>query len=252
MSEISLNYNSAKSSFVLVHAAWQGPYAWDLVKEHLLQAGFAVEVLQLPGHGTDTTDPRNIHMDTYVKYVSNAVSAAGKKVILVGHSLAGMIISGVAEEIPDMIEKLVFIAAYVPVNGQSAYAISMLDQQSLLGASLLVSEDQTEFNIVKEDVTNIFCQDGSEAVKQLILANYRAEPAAPFSDPVELSNEHFGRVTKYYVETLRDNGIGNKLQKDMIAAAKIDKVFSVDSSHTPALSQPGEIAKILIALAENS
>lgn len=252
MSEKSLNFDNAKSSFVLVHAAWQGPYAWDLVKEHLLQAGFLVEVVQLPGHGTDTTDPKTIHMDTYVKYVSNAVAAAGKKVILVGHSLAGMIISGVAEEIPDMIEKLVFIAAYVPVNGQSAYAISMLDQQSLLGASLLVSEDQAEFNIVKEDVTNIFCQDGSEAVKQLILANYRAEPAAPFSDHVELSDEHFGRVTKCYVETLRDNGIGNKLQKDMIAAAKINEVFSVDSGHTPALSQPGEIAKILIALAENS
>ena len=159
MIEKSLNTDSAKSTFVLIHAAWQGPYAWNFLKEHLLQARFPVEVLQLPGHGTDTTDPKSIHMDTYVKYVSNAVSAAGKKVILVGHSLAGIIISGVAEEIPDMIEKLVFIAAYVPENGQSAYAISMLDQQSLLGASLLVSEDQAEFDIVREDITNIFCQD---------------------------------------------------------------------------------------------
>jgi len=57
MSEKSLNTNSVKLSFVLIHAAWQGPYAWDLVKGHLLQAGFPVEVLQLPGHGTDTTDP---------------------------------------------------------------------------------------------------------------------------------------------------------------------------------------------------
>ena len=182
-------------------------------------------------------------MDTYIKYVSNAVSAAGNKVILVGHSLAGMIISGVAEEIPELIKKLVFIAAYVPKNGQSAYAISMLDQQSLLGASLLVSGDQAEFDIVREDITNIFCQDGSEAVKQLILSNYRAEPAAPFSDTVELSDEHFGTVAKCYVETLRDNGIGNKLQKVMIGAAKINEVFSVNSGHTPALSQLGEIAK---------
>jgi pimeloyl-ACP methyl ester carboxylesterase len=252
MSEKSSNVNNAKSSFVLVHAAWQGPYAWDLVKEHLLQAGYSVQVVQLPGHGTDTTDPKTIHMDTYVKYVSNAVLATGKKVILVGHSLAGMIISGVAEEIPELIEKLVFIAAYVPENGQSAYAISTLDQQSLLGASLLVSEDQSEFDIVREDITNIFCQDGSEDVKQLILANYRPGPAAPFSDQVELSDERFGRVTKCYVETLRDNGIGNKLQKDMIAAVKINEVFSVDSGHTPALSHPGEIANILIATAENS
>jgi pimeloyl-ACP methyl ester carboxylesterase len=42
---------------------------------------------------------------------------------VVGHSLAGMIISGVAERIPELIEKLVFVAAYVPQSGQSAYAI---------------------------------------------------------------------------------------------------------------------------------
>lgn len=252
MSKKSLNQDNAVSSFVLVHAAWQGPYAWNSVKDLLLQAGFPVEVLQLPGHGTDITDPGSIHMDTYIKHVCSAISAAGKKVILVGHSLAGMIISGVAEKIPELIEKLVFIAAYVPENGQSAYAISMLDQQSLLGASLLVSDDQTEFNIVKEDITNIFCQDGSEDVKQLILANYRPEPATPFSDPLVLSDEGFGKVAKCYIETLRDNGIGNKLQKNMISAAKIKEVFSVDSGHTPALSQPGEIAMILTKTAENS
>lgn len=252
MSKNSISPATGKSSFVLVHAAWQGPYAWDVVKERLLQAGFAVDVLQLPGHGTDTTDPGSIHMDTYIKHVCSAISAAGSKVILVGHSLAGMIISGVAEEIPELIEKLVFIAAYVPENGQSAYAISLLDQQSLLGASLMVSDDQTEFNIIREDITNIFCQDGSEDVKQLILANYRPEPSAPFSDTLKLSDEHFGKVAKCYVETLQDNGIGNKLQKDMIAAARIKEVFSVDSGHTPALSHPGEIAKILIATTENS
>lgn len=241
-----------KMTFVLVHGAWQAPYAWEMVKENLLKAGFRVSVIQLPGHGQDNTDHKTLHMESYVKYVSNAITAIGEKVILVGHSMAGMIISGVAEQIPDLIDKLVYIAAYVPANGQSAYALSLLDQQSLLGASLLVSEDQSEFDLIKEDIINIFCQDGTDHIQQLILENYRSEPAAPFSDPVALSDERFGKVAKYYIQTLKDHGIGKDLQKEMIAAAAITNVYALNSGHSPVLSMPEEVSDILRKIGEEN
>lgn len=236
---------AGKRNFVLVHGAWQAPYAWKMVKESLLKEGHDVEVIQLPGHGQDYTDPASLHMESYIKYVSNIIRSIGKKVILTGHSMAGMIISGVAEQIPDLIEKLVYIAAYVPVSGQSAYEISSLDKQSLLGASLLVSEDQSEFDLKREDIINIFCQDGSDKIQQIILDNYKSEPAAPFSDPVFLSDENFGKVAKYYIETLKDHGIGNDLQKEMIATAGITDVYKLDTGHSPSLSQPEKVSDIL-------
>jgi pimeloyl-ACP methyl ester carboxylesterase len=163
--------------------------------------------------------------------------------------MAGMIISGVAEQIPDLIEKLVYIAAYVPANGQSAYAISLLDKQSLLGASLLVTEDQSQFDIKQEDIINIFCQDGTDFIQQLILSNYRSEPAAPFSDPVMLSAGNFGKVPKYYMETLKDHGIGNDLQKEMIKTEGIKNVYALDTGHSPSLSRPDEVTDILAEIA---
>jgi hypothetical protein len=232
-------------TFVLVHGAWQAPYAWQMVKNNLLKDGYEVTIIELPGHGKSTYDYKNLHMDTYIKYVSDAIVALKQRVILVGHSMAGIIISGVAEQVPDLIEKLVYVAAYVPVSGQSAYAVSLNDKQSLLGASLLVSEDQSEFDIKREDITNIFCQDGSDEVKQLILENYKPEPAAPFSDPVILTDLNFGKVTKYYVETLNDNGIGNNLQKEMIATAGIKNVIELNTGHSPSLSKPTELSNIL-------
>lgn len=253
MIDVSINTNTeivtGKKNFVLVHGAWQAPYAWKMVKENLLKDGHYVEVIQLPGHGQDYTDHKILHMESYIKYVSDIITSTGRKVILAGHSMAGVIISGVAEQIPDLIEKLVYIAAYVPVNGQSAYIISSLDQQSLLGASLLVSEDQSEFDIIREDIINIFCQDGSDDVQQIILDNYRSEPAAPFSDPVFLTEENFGKVTKYYIETLKDHGIGNDLQKEMIATAGIKNVYELNTGHSPSLSKPEEISDILKKIA---
>lgn len=240
--------HSTNKVFVLVHGAWSAPFVWETVKENLSEYGNPVWAIQLPGHGSDHTDPKLLHMDSYIKFVSDRIEKTGEKVILVGHSFAGVIISGVAERIPELIEKLVFVAAYVPQNGQSAYAISSFDKQSLLGASLLVSENQSEFDIKKEDIINIFCQDGSYDVQQLILDHYKSEPAAPFADEVVLSEERFGKVAKYYVETLRDHGIGNDLQKEMVAAAKIKHVYELNAGHTPQLSRPRELSDILLKI----
>jgi pimeloyl-ACP methyl ester carboxylesterase len=241
--------SAVKPTFVLVHAAWQGPYAWESVKKQLAEKGFQVEVVQLPGHGDDYTDPKLLKMASYIGYVTNVIKKIGHQVILVGHSLAGIIISGVAEEIPNLIEKLVFVAAYVPESGQSAYAISLLDKQSILGASLSVSDDQSVFNIKEEDIFNIFCQDGSEDAKKALLQHYRPEPAAPFGETVSLSDERFGKIPKYYIETLKDHGIGNDLQKQMIATAGIKHVYSLNSGHTPSLSVPDKTSDLLREIA---
>ncbi|MEO3404716.1 alpha/beta fold hydrolase [Mucilaginibacter sp. CAU 1740] len=243
---ISIENNlTEQKTFVLVHGAWAAPFAWNLIKEALEATGNLVIAVQLPGHGCDDTDFGILHMDTYIKYVSDTIEKLGTSVILVGHSLAGMIISGVVEQIQERIEKLVYVAGYVPRNGQSAYAISLDDKQSLLGASLLVSDDQSTFDIKREDIINIVCQDGSKEVQQLILDSYKAEPAAPFSDLVALSDEKFGSVDKYYIETLQDHGIGNELQKQMIAQANIKNTYQLNSGHTPLLSMPKELSDIL-------
>ncbi len=237
-----------KLPLVLVHGAWAAPFAWKLVEDILVGKGYTVITPQLPGHGSDNTDPKTLHMDSYINHVADTIKKLGEKVILVGHSMAGMVVSGVAEQIPDLIEKLIYIAAYVPQSGQSAYAVSTLDTQSLLGASLLVSEDQTLFDVKAEDAMNIFCQDAPDDIQKLVMANYKSEPAAPFADPVNVTEENFGRVKKYYIETLQDHGIGNLLQKAMVKSAKITDVYTVDSGHCPMLSQPVQLSDILATI----
>lgn len=238
--------------FVLVHGAWAAPFAWKQVQDILTESGYQSIALQLPGHGSDNADPKTLHMDSYISYVTDAIKQTGKKVILVGHSMAGMIVSGVAEQIPQLIEKLIFVAAYLPQSGQSAFAISSIDTQSLLGASLIVSEDHSTFDVKLENALNIFCQDAPAYIQQLVLANYKPEPAAPFSDTVNLTEANFGKVKKFYIETLQDHGIGNILQKQMIAASDIIDSYDLDSGHCPMLSQPQQLSEILIEIASEN
>jgi len=238
--------STPSKTFVLVHGAWQAPYAWQYVKAGLEQKGQKVIVVELPAHGSDATPPQNVSIDAYRDKVIAAINGVNGKVILVGHSMGGMVVSAVAEKIPGKIEKLVFVGAFVPANGQSLQDLAGQDAQSLLGPALIPSQDQLTLDIKTESRINIFCQDASDAVKALVANNFRAEPAIPFTNAATITDANFGSVDKYYVHTLQDHAVGIDLQRKMVSAAHITKTYSLNSGHCPFLSMPGDMTDILM------
>ena len=238
------------NTYVLVHGAWQAPYVWTTVKEQLEKAGQKVVVVELPAHGDDYTSPAHVSIDVYRDKVISAIMSTKQKVILVGHSLGGVVVTAVAEQIPDKIKKLIYIGAFVPANGQSLLDLAGQDAQSLLGPSLIPSADQLTLDVKHENITSIFCQDGSDAVKQLVLDNYRVEPAIPFTNKVTVTDANFGSVDKYYIHTLQDHAIGIDNQNKMADAAHITKIYSVNTGHSPFLTQPTEVTKLLLTIGQ--
>ncbi|WP_240625591.1 alpha/beta fold hydrolase [Spirosoma pollinicola] len=196
------NKPPSSRTFVLVHGSWQGPYAWQTVKGLLEKKGYKVTIVELPGHGSDNTPPHTLTLDTYRDKVVSAINALPGKVILVGHSMAGMVVSVTAEKVPIRIEKVIYIGAYLPANGQSLLDLANTDADALLGPALIPSADKTLLDIKPENLSPIFIQDGSDAAKKLVVDNYRAEPAIPFTNPAVLSPANFGSVPKYYIHTL--------------------------------------------------
>jgi len=238
----------SSKTYVLVHGAWQAAYVWQQVKEQLEKNGQKVVVVELPAHGNDATLPVNVTMDIYRDKVITAINAVNGKVVLVGHSMGGMVVSAVAETIPDKIERLIYIGAFVPANGQSLLELSSMDKQSLLGASIVPAADQLTLDIKRDAIVSIFCQDASEDVQKLVLDNFKPEAAIPFTNKVSVTDARFGKVDKYYVHTLQDHAIGIDLQNQMVAAAHITKVYSVNTGHSPFLSQPAQVAAILLKI----
>ena len=241
---------AAPQTYVLVHGAWQAPYVWDSVQADLSKSGNKVIVVELPGHGSDTTPPHQLSLDVYRDKVIDAISKADSNVILVGHSMGGMVITQVAEKIPSKIRKLVYIGAFLPSSGQALTDLSFSDPGSKLGPLLIPSADQLTLDVKRDSLTYLFIDDGSEAAKQQVLNNYRAEPAIPFTGKVTLTRENFGAVEKVYIKTLRDKVISPGLQDRMIAGAGIKTVYSLNTSHSPFLSQPHELSDLLLKIGE--
>lgn len=237
-------------NYVLVHGAWQAPYVWDAVKANLINEGNHVTIVELPGHGSDQTVPSTLTLTSYRDKVLDAMSGINGKVILVGHSLGGMIISAVAEQNPSKIEKLVYLAAYLPLSGQSLLSLAGTDAGSALGDSvnhvpILTQNANGTLDVLRDQLVNVFIQDGSVQAKNLVLQNYRPEPAIPFTNPVTLTTANFGSVEKVYIKTLQDRVISPGLQARMIASGNVKTVYQLNTSHSAFLAKPDSVAILL-------
>lgn len=237
-------------TFVLVHGAWQGAFVWDRVRDDLEKNGNTVIVVELLGHGKDNTPPIKASIEAYSNQVVLAIKDVKEKVILVGHSMAGLVISATAEKIPTKIESLVYLGAFLPNDGESLMSLTMQDKQSLLGPAIIPSADQLTLDIKKDAIISIFCQDATDKTQKLVLSHFKVEPAIPFGDKVSLSQANFGSVTKFYIHTLLDHAVGIDLQNKMTAASVVKKEYSISSGHSPHITNPHAVSKILLEIAE--
>ena len=236
------------NTYVLVHGAWMGAWAWDDVAAGLRAGGATVEAVELPGHGADTTPLSGATMDAYVAKVGAAVDAAGKPVILVGHSMAGMVITQVAELKADSIAKLVYLAAYLPKDGQKLLDLALEDADSHSGRNANIDEKNGIADIPNESLQDDFLADGSPAAVAKLKASYRPEPLAGFVAPVKTTAANWGRVMKVYIYTKQDHAVSYALQQRMTAGITLSSTVTLDTSHSPFLSQPAAVVAALAGL----
>jgi pimeloyl-ACP methyl ester carboxylesterase len=112
-------------TFVLIHGSWHSAWNWHKVMPLLEQQGHKAIAIDLPGMGRDKTPIEKVTMQTSVDKICAVIDSIEGKVILVGHSKNGIMISQAAEYLSDKIEKLVYLAAYLIPNGKTQREYSL-------------------------------------------------------------------------------------------------------------------------------
>jgi pimeloyl-ACP methyl ester carboxylesterase len=240
---------SSHHHFVLVHGAFQGAWAWSGVATRLRSLGHEVDVVELPAHGDDATSIAEAHLAAYVARTVAAIDAAGEPVVLVGHSMGGMVISGAAEARPDRIERLVYVAAFLPESGDSLLALSSMDAGSTLGAGLTDDGSDGTLDLREEALVPIFCADCDAAMQSEILDHYRAEPSLPLTEPLTLTDA-FQSVPRAYLFTTNDQAVSRAFQGAMVSVSPVIESAELATSHSPFLAQPTATADALVTLAD--
>jgi pimeloyl-ACP methyl ester carboxylesterase len=119
--------------YVLVPGAWAADWIWDETASRLRGFGHTVHALTLSGLG-GTGDAADVDLSTHVQDVLDHIRAHDlDRVVLVGHSYAGVVVGQVAASAPDLVAHTVYVNAFLPVEGRSLLEVSGLDEEHEVG-----------------------------------------------------------------------------------------------------------------------
>ncbi len=278
--------STPKAAFVLVHGGWHSQSAWDKLTPLLEARGHVVLTLDLPGAGANSIPPKSLavrpfdpatfatepspiaditleeRIEAVIAAVKNAGVTSEGKVVLVGHSAGGMVVSAVAERIPERLAAIVYIAGFMVPHG-----ISLLDMlphetmSSALSVGLFVGDPvaigATRINPCPADdpyralLKASFYADVSDTdFERIVTGLHSDEPNGGALIPSDITPERFGSVPRHYIRTTHDRAVPLRGQDHMIAS--VDATIggatithTMETSHSPFLSQPNKLAKIL-------
>lgn len=239
-------------TYVLVHGAFETQAIWSAVRQGLEQAGQRVITVDLPGRDGDATPADQLTLDLYRDTLERRIAGLGAPAVLVGHSFGGITIANVAEQHPEQVSTLVFLAALLPRDGDSALVLSRTDKTNAIApGSLVVSPDHQWGSLLPDDPQAqqaLFCADCTPEQAARFKGSLMPEPIAPLRTPVHLSADRYGRVDKVYIATDDDRIISPQAQRDMLSATPTRRVVHLASSHSPFLSQPATLVRLLLAI----
>jgi pimeloyl-ACP methyl ester carboxylesterase len=253
------------ATFVLIHGSWHWGGCYLKVANLLAAKGHVVSCPDLLTLGYDPTPPGTVpDLPAYLGPAKKLVEAAKEKVIVLGHSMGGVSVSWLGENMPEKIQRLVYLCAFLVPPGKTAneYLFSedflkdpmvaeFNENMKLVDKGVQMSTSNVEF------MRTAFYNDCSDHDVKIAAKN--VSPIGPAVANVwahETTKERAGRLPVTYIECLKDKAIPIKVQRNMQndfkAAFNRDiDVATMDASHSPFFSQPEKLAEILDELARS-
>jgi pimeloyl-ACP methyl ester carboxylesterase len=230
---------------VLVHGAFAGGWIWEPLAERLRAAGHTVETPDLPGAGEDKTPVEKVRLEAYADRITGILDGSSEPAILVGNSMGGVVITEASAHRPEKVKRLVYVAAFMPGDGQSLIELTQLPEGAgdLVQETVVVSGDPPVGEVPDETkrASNEYC---TPEVNEWAVAKAGRQPIIPFTEPVRLNDES-ERIPRSYVISTKDRFIPPPLQRRMVKDRNVTDVVELETDHHPQLSRTEELAGIL-------
>ncbi|MEE1800004.1 alpha/beta fold hydrolase [Streptomyces sp. NPDC101062] len=239
------------STYLLVHGAWHSGEVWERVVPLLEAAGHRVFAPSLTGYG-DTAHLASsaTGLDTHVDDIVGLITEEDlTEVILVGHSYAGLVISSVANQVPDRIARLVYLDAMVPEDGESAADVQPVSQ-ALIDLAL-ASESGWRIPPLPElpPPSGLFgvTDPADVAWLRTLLSD---QPVRCLQQPVRLDNPAVNAIPRTHIHCTV--GVPEGIARRPVPATQPNgspaQVWELATGHDCMITMPVELAELLLKL----
>lgn len=237
-----------QAGLVLVHGGKHDSRCWQPTADAIRRQAPEVRTLavNLPGRQGVPGDQSTLTIAQCVEAVADQVERAGlKDIVLVGHSLAGVTIPGVAAKLgADRVRRIICIACNIPPQGKRS--LDTLAPPVRLVASM--AKDRMPLWMARR----MFCNEMTPEQQSFSLGVLVPEATTIVGEPVDRSGLS-DRVPRTWVLTLRDHAVPPRQQRQFIEnLGGVDDVVEIDTCHNAMISKPEELAAILLARCQTS
>jgi pimeloyl-ACP methyl ester carboxylesterase len=238
------------ATFVLVHGTGHGGWCWRFLTPILQAAGSDVYTPTLTGLGASShllSEIGRLSLDTHVKDITNLLFYEDlSDVILVGHSYGGMVITGVAAKEPQRLAHLVYLDAYLPMEGENEIALWPPAQKEKYEAD--VASGMISRAPLPSSMLGIADPKMSEWVQERLTAHpystYEDAPPTP-DDPAKSAS-----MPSTYIHCTV-GPLSSWMQPFAARARKLKwPVYTMESGHEAMITNPNELAEILLQIAD--
>ncbi|RKE74478.1 pimeloyl-ACP methyl ester carboxylesterase [Pseudorhodoplanes sinuspersici] len=245
---------SPRFTFILVHGAWQGAWAWETIVPRLRTAGYEAIAADLPGDGHDNTPPNEVNLALYAAKVANLIDTIEGPVILVGHSMGGVSVSQVCEMRAERVALAIYLCAFMLPD-----EFSVLDfydkylESWMRGAHARITYDEAGLTsaIDPTSAVEVFYHLSDPAVAQAAARRLTPQPEGARRSRLRLSAERYGMVPRVYIEARHDCSVHLPLQRKMQEITSCTAIYGLDSDHAPQLSMPDALTDLLLTVTEH-
>jgi pimeloyl-ACP methyl ester carboxylesterase len=224
------------ATFVLVHGAWHGSWCWQRVRRALQLQGHEVFTPTLTGVGERAhLLASSINLETQTWDVLNLIRWEElDDIILCGHSYGGMVVTGVADRLPERIRSLVYLDAFVPGNGECLAQFAPIADDQLV--------EGWKCKPISAEVFGVNATDRDWVDRQCTL-----QSVACFTQPARLQGgiSKVARVTYVYASGW---AAGHSPFEPFYEKAKARgwRTEEMDCGHDVMLDRPADVTRVLL------
>ncbi len=244
------------TTFVLVHGAWHGGWCWWKTAPLLRDSGHLVYAPSLTGlgdreHLARLIPPAVLNLDLHIRDIVQLLDSDDlSNVVLVGHAYAGMVITGVAELRPERVGALVYVNGVAPENGEA-----MIDQLAAVRGPEFVTRIQqyiadgepymAQPTAASEIAARWAITDPDD--QAFVLPRLSPQPTLTFAQPVRTAKPEAASLPREFI-LCSESGFEPVADR---AAANGWGVHHIDTGHDPMITEPAQLAQILLGIASS-
>jgi pimeloyl-ACP methyl ester carboxylesterase len=238
---------SSASTFVLVHGGGHGGWCWQRLARELRSRGHEVYTPTLTGFGERRhLDNEGLTFDTFVTDIVSVLEYEGlNNVVLVGHSMGGVIVPRVAEAAPGRIRAVVWMAAVVLDDDETL--LEAVPQTPEVARAVVIQEDGSVRTDAKLMIEALL-PEGTAQERAWVLARHRPYPPMALVEPGRLSAFKALNLPTGYVLATLDCAVAPERARVFASRLPGTRYAEVEAGHDLMVTRPKEAADALLSV----